>query len=75
MRAGRQRFFVFLIPLTRWIHASLVGWIVMLMVIGLPVVTVTTRHPLVGGSTPRPQREATRLSRSRKRSTQARLPC
>jgi len=38
-------FFVLLIPLAHPFHASLVGWIVMLTVIGLPVVTINVLLP------------------------------
>ena len=37
-------FFVVLIPLTRPFHGSLVGWIVMLVVIGLPACTHRKHH-------------------------------
>jgi hypothetical protein len=38
-------FFVLLIPLAHPFHASLVGWVVMLAVIGLPVVTINVLLP------------------------------
>jgi hypothetical protein len=38
-------FFVLLIPLAHPLHASLVGWIVMLTVIGLSVVTINVLQP------------------------------
>jgi hypothetical protein len=37
--------FVLLIPLAQLSHASLVGWIVMLAVLGLPVVTINVLLP------------------------------
>jgi hypothetical protein len=37
--------FVLLIPLARPIHASFAGWILMLAVIGLPVVTIDVLLP------------------------------
>jgi hypothetical protein len=38
-------FFALLIPLARPIHASFAGWIIMLAVIGLPVVTINVLLP------------------------------
>jgi hypothetical protein len=38
-------FFVLLIPVVRPFHASLVGWIVMFAVLGLPVVTINVLLP------------------------------
>jgi hypothetical protein len=38
-------FFVGLLPLAQPLHASVVGWIVMLAVIGLPVVTINVLLP------------------------------
>lgn len=38
-------FFVLLIPLGQPFHASLIGWIVMFTVIGLPVVTINVLLP------------------------------
>jgi pilus assembly protein TadC len=38
-------FVLLLIPLAEPIHASLVGWIVMIAVIGLPVVTINVLLP------------------------------